>query len=493
MNRFIKINSRLFLIILTIPLIFGGCRRERGSRRDGADHRTEQVTNLERIREKGVLKVVTEFNSTSYFIYRGQPMGFQFELLNALANHLALELEVHVCNDLQQNFRDLTEGEVDLIAMNLTVTSDRKQLVGFTLPLQQTRQVLVQRKPEHWEKMNQTQLETNVLRNQLNLAGKTIYVQSGSVHASTLMNLSDEIGGGIQVREVELESEQLIQRVALGEIDYTVCDENVGLVNNTYFPVLDVKTAISFPQNMAWAVHLKSDSLKAEIDDWIRDYRETRSYTRLYNKYFKNRHTYRNIHSEYYALGSGRISKYDEILKKESESIHWDWRLLASMVYQESRFNPEAVSWAGAFGLMQLMPRTARNYGVTIESSPRAQVRAGIQFIQWLDERFREVITDDQERLSFILAAYNVGYGHIQDARRLAEKNGSDPNLWIGNVEEWILKKSDPVYYNDKVVKYGYARGSETYHYVREVLERYEHYKNIINSDVIASSRPVEE
>ncbi|MBA7654855.1 Membrane-bound lytic murein transglycosylase F [subsurface metagenome] len=163
------------------------------------------------------------------------------------------------------------------------------------------------------------------------------------------------------------------------------------------------------------------------------------------------------------------------------------------MVYQESRFNPEATSWAGAFGLMQLMPGTARNYGVTIESPPREQVKAGVKFIQWLDDRFREIITDEDERIKFILAAYNIGYGHIQDARRLTEKYGSDPNLWHGNVEEWLLKKSDPQYYTDQVVKYGYARGIETFKYVREVMDRYEHYKNIINSDVLASWRPIEE
>jgi membrane-bound lytic murein transglycosylase F len=213
----------------------------------------------------------------------------------------------------------------------------------------------------------------------------------------------------------------------------------------------------------------------------------------LYNKYFQNRHTYRNIHSEHYALGSGKISRYDEILRKESESIMWDWRLLASMVYQESRFNAEAVSWAGAFGLMQLMPGTAKNYGVTSESSPREQVRAGVKFIQWLDDRFKDVIVDEEERIKFILAAYNIGYGHIQDARRLAEKNGADPDIWMGSVEEWLLKKSDPKYYTDQVVKYGYARGIESYNYVREVLERYEHYKNIINGDVLATWLPIEE
>lgn len=481
-------------MLVVSSLFLGGCRGDRDSRfRDIDKLRLEKPINLDRILEDGILKVVTEYNSISYFIYRGQPMGFQFEMLQALASHMGLELQVNVSNDLDKNFRDLIGSEVDLIAMNLTITSERKQYVSFTTPLLQTRQVLVQRKPSQWNKMNAKQLETNVIRNQLNLAGKTVYVQAGSVYATRLMSLSDEIGGGIRIEEVQLESEQLIQRVALGEIDYTICDENVGLVNTTYFPQIDVSTAVSFPQNVAWAVHLDSDSLKARIDIWIDEYKATTSYALLHNKYFRNRHAYRNIHSEHYALSSGKISRYDEILKEESEAIEWDWRLLASMVYQESRFNPEAVSWAGAFGLMQLMPRTANNYGVTRESPPRAHVRAGVRFIQWLDDRFRDEIPDEEERIKFILAAYNIGYGHIQDARRLAKKNGSDPNIWIGEVEEWLLKKSDPDFYTDQVVKYGYARGIETYNYVREVLERFEHYKNIINSDVIAAWRPLEE
>lgn len=494
MRHVIIYKRFITLLIIFLPLVLVGCRRNGESRfRDVNSLKPEKVTNLELIRQEGKLKVVTEYNSISYFIYRGKPLGFQFEMLHALANYLELELEVTVSNDLDKNFRDLKEGEVDLIAMNLTVTADRKKEVDFTYPLLQTRQVLVQRKPERWEDMQSKQLESNLIRNQLDLAGKTVYVQAGSVYAARLMSLSDEIGGGIRIREVQLESEQLIQRVALGEIDYTICDENVGLVNNTYFPQIDVSTAVSFPQNVAWAVHLKSDSLKAEIDTWLKAYRITSSYALLYNKYFKNRHTYRNIHSEDYALSSGKISRYDDILKEESEAIQWDWRLLASMVYQESRFNPEAISWAGAFGLMQLMPGTAKNYGVTMESSPRAQVKAGIQYIDWLNDRFRDIIPEEEERIKFILASYNIGYGHIQDARRLAEKYGSDPDIWHSNVEEWLLKKSDPKYYTDPVVKYGYARGIETYNYVREVMERYEHYKNIINSDVIAAWRPIEE
>jgi len=476
---------------LLIPaiLLSGSCTPKGEPRfRDIEEMRPERKpTNLELIRQEGVLRVLTEYNSTSYFLYRGQPLGFQFEMLQELANHMDLALEVVVSNDLERNFLDLQQGRVDLIAMNLTVTSQRKQNVAFTEPLLQTRQVLVQRKPLNWEKMNNVQLEASLIRNQLDLAGKMVYVQAGSVYESRLRSLSNEIGGGIVIREVNLDSERLIQRVALEEIDYSVCDENVGLVNTTYYPQLDVGTAISFPQYVAWAVHPHSDSLLKVINQWITEFRNTDQYAILYHKYFTNRHVYRSIHSEFYTLGSGKISPFDEAIKKESERIGWDWRLLASLIYQESRFNPDAVSWAGAFGLMQLMPITAKSYGITEKSSPEEQIRAGASFIRWLDERLVKVIDDPEERIKFVLASYNIGLGHIQDARRLAERYDSDPNVWFDSVDQWLLKKSEPEYYTDQVVRHGFARGVETYNFVRDIIDRYEHYKNIVNSDIIAS------
>jgi membrane-bound lytic murein transglycosylase F len=492
-----KITHRvpLRILIAFLPLILGCSQHQGESRfRDVEQLKPEmKITRLDRIRERGVLRVVTEFNSISYFIYRGQPMGFQYEMLQELSNYLDLNLDVSVSNDLEKNFRDLEEGRTDMIAMNLTVTMDRRSVVSFTTPLLQTRQVLVQRKPVQWENMNQEQLNGSLIRNQLDLAGKVVYVQAGSVYETRLRSLSDEIGGGIAIREVNLESEQLVQRVALGEIDYTVCDENVGLVNTTYFPQLDVGTAISFPQHVAWALHPDSDSLRKVIDQWISAFQRTSQYAILYNKYFQNRHEYRNIHSEDYTLGSGKISRFDDLIQREADRIGLDWRLMASIIYQESRFNPQAGSWAGAFGLMQLMPGTAKTYGISRDSPPGDQIKAGASFIQWLDERFIGEISDPEERIKFVLASYNIGLGHIQDARRLAEKYEDNPNLWDGSVDEWLLKKSDPVYYADPVVKFGYARGIETYAFVKQIMERYADYKNILNNDVIAYGRPLAE
>lgn len=439
----------------------------------------EIVSILKQISERGVLRVVTDFNSTSYFIYRGQPMGYQYEMLQELADHLGVSLEVSVNNSLEEKFELLETGKVDLIAVNLAVTKERKAIMDFTVPHTQTHQVLVQRKPSDWKNLSMKAIEDSLVRNQLDLANKSIYVQRNSSYAKRLYNLSDEIGDSINIIEVDIGSEKLIEMVASGEIDYTVSDENVAQVNQTYFDNIDIETPVSFPQNLAWAVAKGSDDLKLAIDTWLTDFKKTKKYAVLYQKYYRNKRSAEIVESDYFSNNSGKISPYDLIIKQMSEDIGWDWRLLASMVYQESRFNPHAKSWAGAFGLMQLMPSTAKRFGVGQGSPPKMQIRAGIMFIQWLDDRLK-FIEDINEREKFILASYNVGLGHVLDARALAVKHGKNPDVWNGNVADFLLKKSDPKVYSDPVVKYGYCRGTEPYHYVAEILERYEHYKNLV-------------
>ncbi len=462
--------------IFTLILVLMGACASPGDK----SVKTGEPVDLEEIRNRGTLNAVTDFNSTNYFIYRGQPMGYQYELLQHLADHLTLGLNVVVDNNLDNNFNQLKNGAIDLIAVNLTITKERKEFLSFTEPHSQTRQVLVQRKPEGWRKMTARELESELIRNQLDLGGKTVYVQQASAYYERMKNLSDEIGDSITIVPVPEEAEQLITMVSEGEINYTVCDENVALVNQTYYPNIDIATPVSFPQNLAWAVRENAIQLKEAIDAWLRDFKKTTRYALIYNKYFRNQKSANMIASDYYTLSSGRISEYDESIRQYSGEIGWDWRLVASMIYQESRFNPRARSWAGAYGLMQLMPVTARRFGVSTGSSPAENIRAGIGFISWLNDRFKDEIPDEEERIKFILGSYNVGYGHVQDARKLARKYGSNPDIWDGHVAEFLLKKSDPEYYKDEVVKYGYCRGIETYNYVTEILERYEHYKNII-------------
>ncbi len=464
-----------FLLSLFFLVIFYSCKEES----------KPKPTRLKEIKEAGEVVAVTDYNSTNYFIYRGKPMGYQYDLLKKYAKHLGVELKIKVNKDLQESFDLLQRGECDILAYNLTVTESRRKTINFTEPYGQTRQVLVQRKPDGWRSMSQREIDLNVIRNQLELNGKVVYVRANSSYEQRLRNLSEEIGGEIKIIEKEeYTEEQLISLVARGEIDYTVCDENLAKVNRTYYPNIDVQTAISFPQSLAWGVPKGADSLLLSLNNWIKDFKSSVDYALIYNKYFKNRKSALIHRSDYYTISSGKISPYDDLFRKYSENIDWDWRLLASLAYQESRFKPKARSWAGAYGLMQLMPSVVSQFGVKNEFSPEQSIKGGTRLLSWLNTQLKNKgIKNEEERIKFMLAAYNVGLGHVLDARRLAEKYGDNPNKWNNNVEEYILKKSDPEYYNDEVVYYGYARGNETYNYVRQILDRYEHYKNIIDED----------
>ncbi len=408
-------------------------------------------------------------------------MGFHYELLKSFTEHLGVDLEILTENHLDHAFDFLNSGEADLLAIGLTVSSSRKKEISFTEPILETRQVLVQRKPRNWRSMTEGSLARHLVRNQLDLAGKTVYVQEHSIHYDRLRTLAGEIGDTIIIISVPYESEDLIKNVASGEIEYTVCDENIARVNATYYPEIDVNTPVSFPQNIAWGVRKNnSDKLLDELNRWIESYRKTQDYVLLYAKYFRNSRSNTIVKSDYYSLSTGKISQWDEMMKIVSSDIGWDWRLLASLICQESRFDANVESWAGAYGLMQVMPLTGKNFGIDITSSPYNNVRAGIMYIRSLQSIFETRIPDGNERLKFILASYNAGPGHVLDAMKLAEKNGMDPQKWDGNVAVWLLKKSEPVYYTDTVVKNGYFRGTESVNFVSEILDRYEHYKNMI-------------
>lgn len=446
--------------------------------------------DLDSIRSRGKLIAVTDFNSTNYFIYKGEPMGFHYELLKSFAEYLGVDLEIITENHVEHAYDLLGSGEADLMAMGLTVNASGRKRVNFSDPVIETRQVLVQRKPRIWKTLTEDEISRRLIRNQLTLAGKTVYVQENSTHAERLRNLEEEMGDSINIIEVPYDAEALIQNVARGDIDYTVCDENIALVNSRYYDDLDIATPVSFPQNISWGLRKSnSEKLMTELNTWLGNYKRTHSFALLYAKYFRNSRSTTIVRSDYYALSTGKISQWDDQLKGASEAINWDWKLLASLVYQESRFDPDARSWAGAYGLMQVMPETGTHFGIDITSSPSDNIKAGTKYIQWLHTIFDIKIPDPDERIKFILASYNAGPGHVLDAMNLAAKNGMDPVVWDNNVEIWLLRKSKPEYFNDPVVKNGYFRGTESVNFVNEVLERYEHYRNIVPEAPVAQLR----
>jgi membrane-bound lytic murein transglycosylase F len=272
--------------------------------------------------------------------------------------------------------------------------------------------------------------------------------------------------------------------VVNGEIDRTIADYNIASINKTYYPILHIDTRISFSQRIAWAVRQNSPELLKVINKWIVKEKKSDDYYVIYNKYFKNTKSYRGrVQSDFYSKNSNKISKYDDIIKESAKKIGWDWRFLCSQVYRESRFDPEAKSWAGAGGLIQLMPATAKEVGVNDSFNPKQNIDGGVRYLNKMRDKF-EAVDDSIQKVKFTLAAFNCGAGHVFDAMRLAEKNGKNPNIWDENVEEYILKLADKKYYLDDVVRYGFVRGLEPYNYVKDIFLRYEHYKQFIKEEI---------
>ncbi|MEM9337513.1 MAG: transporter substrate-binding domain-containing protein [Bacteroidota bacterium] len=418
-------------------------------------------------------------SSTGLFIYKGETLGYEYELLKRYCNELGVELRIDITQNLLEAFNKLNAGAGDIMAHNLTVTKERKRKIAFTHYHTQQHLVLVQKKPVDWRALKQHEIEAELIRNPIDLIGKEVVVRSHSSYHDRLVNLSEEIGGDILIipGDSDAETEQLIQDVARGKIAFTVAEKNVAQVNATYYQNLDIKTAISFPQQIAWGVRKNAPDLQNSLNDWIIEMRKSTDYYVIYDKYFKSSKDYvKRKKSKFSSIRGEHISPYDSLIKLAAADLQWDWRLLASQIFNESGFDVKAKSWAGALGLMQVLPSTGKSYGITQLLDPYQNILAGKRHLLWLQNSWNEDIQDPREKIKFVLASYNVGRGHVLDAVRLTKKYDGNPKKWV-DVKEFLLKKSYSAYYDDPVVEFGYCRGIEPVKYVEAILESYLNYK----------------
>lgn len=429
----------------------------------------EADIDLPDIRERGELTVLTVNGSTSYFNYRGEPMGFQYELAQQFVRSLGLKMKLKVVNNAAEMVRCLIRGEGDLIAYNLDITPSWKDSLIYCGEENITRQVIVQRR------------NRDELKDVTQLIDKDVYVSPGKYY-DRLVHLNEELGGGIRIHTADADSvsaEDLITWVAEGKIDYTVATDEVAKINRTYYPNLNIGLVISFDQRASWAVRKTSPLLAEAADKWHRENINSPEFKASARRYFEL--AKQPVHGSILSVKDGKISHYDYLFRKYAKEIGWDWRLLASLAYIESNFNPDVVSWAGARGLMQLMPATAHAMGIPKgkEQDPEESIKGGVKYIAQLQKLFRNV-SDKDEQAKFVLAAYNAGAGHITDAMALAEKYGKNPYLWEHHVAHYVLLKSNEEYYQDPVCKNGYFRGTETYNFVRDVIGCAEMYQTKI-------------
>ena len=480
MKNRIGLNIIRRLIYLVLFLFFG-CEKDSINKSEITEFNNKW--DLEQIKASGTLRALTVYSGTSYFLYKGRPMGYEFELLERFAEYLDVDLEMIVVNNINELFEKLNNGEGDIIAHGLTITTDRKEEVSFSNHLYLTKQVLVQKKPDNWRGMSWTKLKKALVHDPIDLLGDTISIRSMTSYKERIYNLSDELGGTIHINLLsgELATDEIIEKVVNGDIKYTIADNNIASIMATYYPILDVKVPVSFSQRIAWATRHDSQNLLNATNNWLKQIKRKIDFNVIYNKYFKNKKYFRRrIKSNFYSLNNQQISPYDGLIKKHSKVLNWDWRLVASQVYQESKFDPRVSSWAKASGLMQLMPNTAKELGVTNRSDPEQSIKGGTKYLKRIWKNF-EHIPDSIQRTKFAMASYNCGMGHVFDAQRLAEIEGLKKDVWDDHVETMVLKLSKPEYYNHPIVKYGYVLGLEPYNYVKQIFERYQHYVQFIN------------
>lgn len=454
-------------ILLTCILLFTllACKKVHTSQKDLNAH------DLPQIKASGELVVLTLYSSTSYFNYRGQEMGFQYELSEQFAKYLGLKLRVKVAKNIPELVSKLKKGEGDMIAYSLPVTKEMKDSLTYCGLKVITHQVVVQ----------QDKGKKETLTDVTQLIGKDVYVKPGKYY-DRLVNLNKELGRGIKIHKVTNDSitvEDLIMQVSDGKIPYTICDNDLARLNATYYSNIDTKLSVSFDQRASWAVRNDCSLLEKAADNWYKKSVNSPDYTASTKRYFELNKTM--VHSPILSIKDGKISHFDRLFQKYSKDIDWDWRLLASLAYNESNFETRAVSWAGAKGLMQLMPATARAMGLSAgeEENPEESIKAAVKYIASINRSF-SMIPNKKERKNFILAAYNAGLGHIYDAMALAEKFGKSKFVWYDNVENYILLESNEEYFTDPICKNGYFRGIETYNFVRDINDRYKVYKQRI-------------
>ncbi|MDC6353120.1 MULTISPECIES: transglycosylase SLT domain-containing protein [unclassified Robiginitalea] len=467
---------------IALLLLLCNCSSRPGEPGSRAGDPPKPARTVDAIRESGKLRALIAYSATSYFLYRGQPMGYEYELTRRLAADLGVELDLRIARNLDEMLEILQRGEVDLVAHGLAITRERKKKVAFADYLYLTRQVLVQRKPAGWRRLTRDQIRDRLVLDPVELIGDTVSLRKNSSYLERVNNLSQEIGGIIHVDTLDgnLATDEIIQMVVDKKIKYTFADQNLARINASHHPILDVSVPVSFSQRIAWAVSRDSPGLLKAINQWLEREKKETDYYVIFNKYFKNRRNFsRRVNSPFYSLNEGKISPYDTLIKREAREMGWDWRLLASVVYQESRFNATAQSWTGASGLMQLMPATAEELGVADRTNPRENLEAGARYLEALYQRF-PTVTDSLQRIKFTLASYNCGYQHVEDARKLADVRGYDKDCWDENVDRMLLALSTPDNYLNEVVDYGYVRGEEPYRYVKQVFERFEHYRSVL-------------
>jgi len=435
-------------------------QRERMSREQSLVYKDD----LPGIRKRGRLRVITRNNAASYFLWRGELRGFEYELVREFARRHRLRVEPVVANSHADLVPLLLQGRGDLIAASLTPTEPRRERgVAFSLPYNYASQQVVVRAGEQ-----------DRVRSPRDLNGRQVVVRPSSAYWTSVLSLQRAgLGVDLVPAPEDLDVEEIIDRVALGEYDLTVVDSHLLALELTHRDDVAAAFDLTGPQPQGWAVRASDTQLLRAIDGfWAREFRGP-FYNVVYRRYFRSPEIAELKRTAGQPFGRGRFTQWDDAVRRIALEHGFDWRLVVALMYQESRFDPNAESWAGALGLLQVMPLTARELGYRDLSDPVTNIQAGTRYLAQLREQFApELYAED--RIWFALAAYNAGLGHVLDAQRVARQQGWNAHRWFGHVENAMRLLSRPEF--ARQARHGYLTGHRPVAYVRQIRDRYSAY-----------------
>jgi membrane-bound lytic murein transglycosylase F len=419
---------------------------------------------LQKIRASGEITVLTRNNAHCYYVYRGEPMGFEYDLAKAFSEYLHVKLKV-VTPTWEGLTRGLEEGKGDFVAASMSITKSRLKRVDFSEPYLPVQQYVILNKDDPAQKIS-------------DLAGRTLCVRRGTTYEELLKQLKSK-GLNIKIRLFDdMPTGELIRMVAEKEIGATVSDSHIALLNRRYYPEARIAFPLGKPSELAWAVKKGEKRLLKQINKFFNKIKEDGTFDRVYAEYFANVEDFDYVDlKRYYRRLETRLPRYRDAIQKAAKKYGFDWRLIAAMIYQESHFNPRARSYTGVRGLMQVTLDTAKEVGIQSRLDPEQSILGGVKYLKKSYDKFEGV--PEPDRLLMALASYNVGYRHVQDAQKIVKEQHNDPNSWAD------LKEALPLLCRRKYYKKsssGYCRGREAVRYVDNIITYYD----ILKRDAIS-------
>lgn len=412
-------------------------------------------SRVEQVERRGSIAMLTRNGASSYFLGAEGETGPEYELVRAFADFLGVDVEVHVASAFGQLAELLQAGQGDLIAANLTRTDTREALFRFGPDYDEAHTEVVYRRGSARPKSLQ------------DLVGKRVAVIAGTSYEEILQEASDEVPGLSWEALPDAGMEDLLLAVAEGDIDATLVDSNILRINRQFYPRVNRAFTLDQTQPQAWAFRMDEDDSLVEQAHLFMDLaRENGTLAAVQDRFYNHSNELDQVGMfQFLKQVRERLPEFRPVFLEVASQHDMDWRLLAAMGYQESHWNPQARSHTGVRGIMMLTRNTARQMGLQDRRDPLQSIEGGARYFLRMWQRIPERIPEP-DRTWMALAAYNMGWGHLEDARVLTQRQGGNPDVWA-DVNQRLPLLTQEKWHSQ--TRFGYARGLEAQRYVRNI------------------------